>query len=81
MVFCGDRVRWRKDQLEDFADFYSRGIFRQDDPFRTLQAHYLTQKKLVIERTIDGFCYMERPPLTLSATELTIDVRGPSLGS
>jgi hypothetical protein len=63
MVFCGDRVRWRKDQLEDFADFYRTGLFRQDDPFRQLQAHYLTQKRLVIERTIDGFCYMERLPL------------------
>jgi hypothetical protein len=81
IVFCGDQVRWRKDQLEDFADFYFRGIFRQDDPLRTLQAHYLTQKNLVIERTIDGFCYMERQPLAFTPTEFTIDVRGPTLGA
>jgi hypothetical protein len=81
MVFCGDRVRWRRDQLEDFADFYFRGIFRQDDSLRTLQAHYLTQKKLVIDRTIDGFCYMERQPLDLTAAEFKIDVRGPKLGA
>jgi hypothetical protein len=41
MVFCGDRIRWRRDQLEDFADFYRTGIFRSDDPLRTLQAHII----------------------------------------
>jgi hypothetical protein len=51
------------------------------DPLRKLQAHYLTQKNLVIERTIDGFCYMERRPLDLGATDFTIDVRGPRQGA
>lgn len=44
---------------------------------RTLQAHYLREKKIVIERTIDGFCYMKRAPLDLRASHFVIDVRGP----
>jgi hypothetical protein len=79
MVFCGDRIRWTKDQLEDFADFYRTGVFRQDDPLRTLQAHYLREKKIVIERTIDGFCYLKRAPLDLDAACFLVDVRGPAL--
>jgi hypothetical protein len=77
MIFCGDRIRWTRDQLEDFADFYHTGVFRPDDAMRTLQAHYLREKKIVIERTIDGFCHMKRAPLDLRASNFVIDVRGP----
>jgi hypothetical protein len=77
MVFCGDRIRWTRDQLEDFADFYRTGIFRPDDPLRKLQAHFLTEKGLVLERTIHGFCYMKRAPLDLRSSSFMMDVRGP----
>ena len=77
MVFCGDGIRWRCDQLEDFADFYRTGIFRSDDPLRTLQAHYLTNKGLVVQRTADGLCHLQRSPLDLQPSSFIIDVRGP----
>jgi hypothetical protein len=80
MVFCGDKIRWREDQLEDFADFYFRGVFRQDDPFRELQAHHLKQKGIQIERSIGGFCYMQRPVLELGPRKFTLDVHGPTVG-
>jgi hypothetical protein len=31
LLFCSDRFAWDCDELEDFADFYRTGRFRQDD--------------------------------------------------
>ena len=80
MIFCGDRICWTRDQLEDFADFYRTGVFRPDDPLRKLQAHFLTDKGLVLGRTVDGFCYMQRAPLDLQSSVFVVDVRGPDFG-
>jgi hypothetical protein len=41
------------------------------------QMNDLSEKKIVIERTIDGFCYRKRAPLDLRASHFVIDVRGP----
>ena len=79
MVFCGDGFRWTRDQLEDFADFYRTGMFRNDDPLRTLQRHYLVNKGIVLARTIHGFCYLERQPFELNAKTFLPDVKGPTL--
>jgi hypothetical protein len=80
MVYCGDGFRWRIDQLEDFADFYRNGVFRADDALAPLQAHYLIRKGIVIQRTIDGFCCLQRPLIETQPRKFVVDVQGPDLG-
>jgi hypothetical protein len=76
MVFCGDGFRWHRDHLEDFADVYFTGQSRWDH-FAAMEAHYLTEKGLTLERTILGFCYFERGPRLPEPTDFRCDVRGP----
>ena len=78
MVFCGDGFRWRRDHLEDFADTYFTGGSAWDH-FATMEAHYLREKGLTLERTIHGFCYFERGPRLPEPTAFECDVRGPQL--
>jgi hypothetical protein len=80
MVYCTDGFHWRIDQLEDFADFYQNGVFRADDAFAPLQAHYLTDKGIVIQRTIDGFCCLHRRLIETQPQTFLVDVQGPNLG-
>ena len=80
MIYCGEGMRWTRDQLEDFADFYRNGMFRADDALAPLQAHYLTEKGIVIQRTIDGFCCLLRRLTEVEPKEFRLDLRGPDLG-
>lgn len=81
MVFCGDGFRWRKDQLEDFADFYLNGRHRQDDPFADMEGHYLRENELALSRNIHDFCYLERKPRRVTPSKFVCGVRGPPLFS
>jgi len=76
MVFCGDRFRWHRDQLEDFADTYFTGRSAWDH-FATMEAHYLKENGLTVKKTIHGFCYFERGPRVPEPTNFECDVRGP----
>jgi hypothetical protein len=78
MVFCGDGFQWRKGHLEDFADTYLTGRSPWDH-FATMEAHYLKEKGLTLERTIHGFCYFKRGQIQAEATAFECDVRGPQL--
>lgn len=78
MVFCGDGFRWRRDQLEDFVDFYLNQRHRRDDPFADMEAHYLDEQGIQLARNIHGFCYMERKQQSVVPATFVCGVRGPA---
>jgi hypothetical protein len=78
MVFCGDGFQWHGDQLEDFADVYFTGHSRWDH-FASMEAHYLKENGLTLDKTIIGFCYFKRGQIQPEATAFECDVRGPKL--
>ncbi len=77
LLLCSDGT-WRLDDLEDFADFYHSGRFRPDDWSRAALAGYMEHERLNFERTIAGFCYLERRHEAVEARRFEIDVRGPA---
>jgi hypothetical protein len=79
LVFCGDGIQWRRDHLEDFADFYFSGQHRPDDPLGLMQRYYMTKKGIKFDSSIHGFCYFERKIRRLQPSSLRCDVRGPAL--
>jgi hypothetical protein len=76
MVFCSDRFRWHRDELEDFADLYFTGHCAWDH-FAKMQEHSMGEKKQAFERTIHGFCYFERAQRRPEPTAFVCDVRVP----
>lgn len=44
LLLCSDRSAWHLDELEDFADFYRTGRFREDDWARNAIAEYMTER-------------------------------------
>lgn len=77
LIFCGNGHQWRRDQLEDFADFYFSGHCRADDALGPMQTHYMVEKGITLDRSIHGFCYFARksPDTIVDAFQCTI--RGP----
>jgi hypothetical protein len=72
---------FHKDGLEDFADFYRNGRFREDDWSRNAVARYMQDERIAFTRSLAGFCFLERVWDAAAASELAIDVRGPSFGA
>lgn len=68
---------WNHDDLEDFADFYRTGQFREDDWCRNAMARYLADEHITFDRTLAGFCYLERRHDEVNARHCVMDVRGP----
>lgn len=82
LIFCGNVVQWRRDHLEDFADFYFSGRFREDDSLGSMQTHHMAEKRITFDRSIHGFCYFFRKQLSTTEKAFGCDVRGPNfLGS
>lgn len=82
LIFCGNGVQWRRDHLEDFADFYFSGHNRADDTLGSMQSHYMAEKRITFDRSIHGFCYFFRKQLGTTEKAFRCDVRGPNfLGS
>ena len=79
MVFCSNGFQWKDDHLEDFADFYFNGHPRPDDTFGVAQKHYLVENAIELDRSISGFCYLERSKPSTVITAFKMDVRGPQL--
>lgn len=77
LAFCGAGVDLREDQLEDFVQFYETGRHRADDPLAKLEAKYIEDHKLSVERTISRFAYMKRRQGELVQSELNWKVRAP----
>jgi hypothetical protein len=78
LLFCSNGA-FRQDGLEDFADFYRAGEFREDDWARNAIARFMSDSGVTFSRSLAGFCFLERPHGEVFATKLAIDVRGPPL--
>lgn len=79
VVFCGNGFQWRRDHLEDFADFYFTGRYRPDDSLGAIQAHYMNENGITLDRSIHGFCYLQRAKPSVTVAAFACDVRGPRL--
>lgn len=44
VLFCSSGFDWHVDTLEDFADYYVNGRFRQDDWAATMMTRYMAEK-------------------------------------
>ena len=60
LLFCSDRSAWHADDLEDFADFYRTGSFREDDWARNAVARYMEEEGHQFAGTLAGFHYLGR---------------------
>lgn len=77
LVFCSTGFAWHRDDLEDFADYYRSGKFRQDDWSRAAICRYMGEQKLSFARSLAGFHYLARKHEDVDATEFFVCVRGP----
>jgi hypothetical protein len=78
LLLCSDGS-WRHDALEDFADFYRHGCFREDDWSRNAIRRYMVDRRITFQRTISGFVYLERRHEEVWARRFEFDVKGPRL--
>ena len=77
MTFCSNGFDWSLDELEDFADFYHIGIHNPDDPFSEAEKYDIGNRDIMLNRTINAFCYHERPETDLRHSRFVTRVRGP----
>lgn len=80
LLLCSNGA-FSDDVLEDFADFYRTGRFREDDWARNAITRYMQEEGIAFARSLAGFCFLERHWDEVTASELTIDVRGPAFGA
>jgi len=78
LLLCSEGA-WHRDDLEDFADFYRTGNFRADDWAQNAIARYVAERGVTFDRSIAGFCYLERRHDEVGARTFTIDVKGPQM--
>jgi hypothetical protein len=78
LLLCSEGS-WHEDDLEDFADFYFTGRFREDDWAQNAVARHMSERNLVFTRTVTGFLFLHRSNDELFARRFSADVRGPSL--
>lgn len=76
LIFCGDGFQWRRDYLEDFADFYFSGHCRADDALGSMQTHNLAEKGNTFDRSIHGFCYFARKSPRTVVDAFQCNIRG-----
>lgn len=77
LVFCGNGFEWRRTNLENFSDFYRKGVPRADDPFGPMQQKSIEEKKLKVLRNVDNFAFLERPTQMATKSAFYFPVRGP----
>lgn len=77
LAFCGTGFHWHESHLEDFADFYRSGRYRSDDSFAEMEAHFMKEQKLCLERTVTAFACMHRKRTAVLPTSMHWNVRGP----
>lgn len=77
LALCGDGFRWHQDQLEDFAAFYSTGVYRGDDTFSQVERRYMTDKKISLQRNISRFAYFQRKQGEMHPNRVNWNVRPP----
>lgn len=77
MVFCGNGTDWHQSWLEDFADFYMSGRHRPHDPLAKMEAHVIAKEGIILSRSINSFCYLERKISKTTPRKFVCNVRGP----
>lgn len=77
LALCGDRFHWRKDQLEDFVQFYFTGQHRPDDALGKAESRYLIEKGITLARSIWLFACMNRQPGRIDVDRLNWNVQPP----
>jgi hypothetical protein len=80
LLLCSNGA-FHKDELEDFADFYKRGRFRDDDWARNAVERFMKDEGSTFGRSLAGFCFLERRFDEALASEFVVDVRGPAFWS
>ena len=81
LVFCGNGFDWRKSNLEDYADFYRKGVPRADDPFGNMQKDYIEKNEITVLRNVDGFAFLDRPIELAKKHTFYFPIRGPRFGA
>ncbi len=76
LAFCGTGFDWHLSELEDFADFYSVGRHRSDDPFAAMEGHELNARKISLRRNITHFAFIKRGMDKVKAEQRVMPVRG-----
>jgi hypothetical protein len=79
LVLFSTGFHWHLDELEDFVVFYHSGEHAQFDPFGRMEAFYISQKGIHLDRTIDQFAFLRRPLDALSVISGVWPVRPPRL--
>jgi hypothetical protein len=59
LLLCSEGA-WHEDDLEDFADFYRTGAFREDDWARNAIIRYMRDQSVGMDRSLACFCFLER---------------------
>jgi hypothetical protein len=77
LAFCGAGFEWHEDQLEDFVQFYRSGRHRSEDPFAKVEAHFMQQENIVLERSVMRFACMKRRQGELYPARLNWNVQPP----
>ena len=77
LALCGTGFHWHESQLEDFADFYRSGKYRSDDCFAEMEAHFIDEQKISLERTVTAFACMHRKQTAIQPAVMHWNVRGP----
>ena len=76
--FCGGGFRWMIDDLEDFVAFYLTNRHRPDDPFSKMEAYYINERSIELQRSIKRFGYLERPDPRVLPVKFCIPVLPPA---
>ena len=76
LLLCSDYFAWHPDDLEDFADWYRTGRFRQDDWSRNEMVRYMREENMSFVRTLAGFHHLRRRHDEV-AFDLRFNMRGP----
>lgn len=79
LLFVGTGVRWRCDELEDFADYYHSGQHRPDDPFAAMEARHIAEHSIRLQRNITHFGCVVRALDEIQPSEICFPVMGPKL--
>ena len=78
LMFCDTGGHWHEDELEDFVSAYRRRKHRPDDPFADMEAHYIANKSLKLNRLISRFACMQRPQFSVRHMRLNWKVQAPT---
>ena len=77
LLLCSDYFAWHADDLEDFADLYRTGRFREDDWSRNELLRYMSEKNMSFSRALSGFHHLRRRHEEVDF-DLRFNMRGPS---